>query len=122
MRNEQPRMETMPKRCGSMNYQKKETMPDTKKGLFCISKQLTPGITNPPDTTSTSTGKPDSESKGMGNGNGRVINSRSRHRWRRQLGFGAIFSPQIEIETRREVFGQSGSTGITKQQRAPYHC
>ena len=60
----------MPKRCGSINYHTKETIPATEKGLFWISKQQTPGITDTPDTTGASTGEPDSQTKGMGNGNG----------------------------------------------------
>ena len=121
MLNKQPCMEAMPKRCGSINYHTKETIPDTKKGLFRISKQQTRGITDTQDTTSASTGKLDSMAKSMGNGNRQGINSTSRHRWRWQSGIEATFSPRIEVEPRRDVFGQWGSTGITKQQRALYH-
>ena len=121
MRHEQSRMETMPKTCGRINYHKKEIISNTKKRLWWISKRQTPGITDTVDTTGTSTSEPDSQTKGIGNGNGRVINSTSRHRWQLQSGIESIFSPPIEIQTRREGFGQWGSTRITKQQRAPCH-
>ena len=92
-----------------------------KKELFRFSKKQPLGISDTPDTTTTSPDEPDREVKGMGNGDQQVINSTSRDRWRQQSGIEAIFSPPIEIQTRREVFGQWDLTGITKQQRAPYH-
>ena len=119
MRHEQLRMETMAKKGGSINYHTKETIPDTKKGMFWISKQQTPGIRDTPDTTSTSTGKPDSQTKGMGNGNGQVINSTSRHRWQRQSGIEAIFSPRIEIQTRQKYTVNGARTESQKNREHP---
>ena len=87
MRHDQPYVETVLLGCSNLQGRSKETISNPETRILRILIKPTSSILNTKDTRpSPSTDQSDSQTQIMGNRNGRVINSRSRHHWRRQVG------------------------------------